>query len=357
MIPRYPERELQIGQQAFEDGIMVRRTAKGVTWWIYYSAPVAPGSKRKKQTYERTEARNKMQAQAILQKRRSEIFDGAYKPRTTNEVTLSEFVPRFVADRAHLRTIKKYDGQFKNVFEPLWGKRVLRSLTRQEIEAWYRQRLQKVATATANNEFAALRSLLTEAWRQELVEVNPAKGIKLKAPHNKRDRILSEAERARLHAAAMARADYLRPLYLLLYATGCRLSEALTLPRSRVSETHVIYHDAKTGAPRIVPVKPDTMAVLRSWLDSHSSPWVFPGRGGKLTFKTFYHKWYQLIESAGVADLTPHHLRHNFVSQLQMAGVSDTVIMDLTGHKTLTMLARYSHSRDDARKRAVDLLP
>jgi integrase len=52
-----------------------------------------------------------------------------------------------------------------------------------------------------------------------------------------------------------------------------------------------------------------------------------------------------------------HDLRHNFTSQLQAAGVSDSIIMAITGHKTHVMLHRYSHANDEYERKAIDVLP
>ena len=51
------------------------------------------------------------------------------------------------------------------------------------------------------------------------------------------------------------------------------------------------------------------------------------------------------------------NLRHNFTSMLQAHGVSDSIIMSITGHKTHVMLHRYSHSTDPMRLAAVERLP
>ncbi|MDO8311856.1 MAG: hypothetical protein Q7T25_07945, partial [Sideroxyarcus sp.] len=42
---------------------------------------------------------------------------------------------------------------------------------------------------------------------------------------------------------------------------------------------------------------------------------------------------------------------------LQAAGVSDSIIMSITGHKTHVMLHRYSHANDEHKRRALDALP
>ena len=67
--------------------------------------------------------------------------------------------------------------------------------------------------------------------------------------------------------------------------------------------------------------------------------------------------WLRLCAEAQVTDLTPHDLRHNFTSALQAQGISDSIIMSITGHKTHVMLHRYSHSTDRLRLDAVEGLP
>jgi integrase len=48
------------------------------------------------------------------------------------------------------------------------------------------------------------------------------------------------------------------------------------------------------------------------------------------------------LERAGIEDFRFHDLRHTFVSNARKAGVDRTVIMKLTGHKTLSMVTRYN---------------
>ena len=67
--------------------------------------------------------------------------------------------------------------------------------------------------------------------------------------------------------------------------------------------------------------------------------------------------WLRLCEQASVTGLRPHDLRHNFASMMQARGVSNSIIMSITGHKTHVMLHRYSHSDDAMRISAVEGLP
>ena len=86
--------------------------------------------------------------------------------------------------------------------------------------------------------------------------------------------------------------------------------------------------------------------------------WAFPGRHNKSKpMNNIRPGWLRLCAEAQVTDLTPHDLRHNFTSILQAQGISDSIIMSITGHKTHVMLHRYSHSTDRLRLDAVEGLP
>ena len=50
----------------------------------------------------------------------------------------------------------------------------------------------------------------------------------------------------------------------------------------------------------------------------------------------------EALKKAGIEDFRFHDLRHTFVSNARKAGVDRTVIMKLTGHKTLSMFTRYN---------------
>lgn len=353
---------LPVGARVFEGNIAARRTKAGISWWVYFRAPVVAGSTHKKPKWERVlGCRNKSQAEGVLADRESKVFRGEYQPRTTRkEETLASFLPTFVKLRGHRKTVKKYEGQIRRQFMPKWGSLPLRAFKRSMIQEWYVARLTEQAVATANRELAALRTLFSEAIACDLCEINPCKGVKPRAENNARDRVLHESEAAALLRAASARPDAVRVLFALYYFTGARKIEALELRRSAVDLVRgmVRFRDAKTGAPRAVPMHPDLVAHVRWWLSQldRGGDRMFPGQSRAEHMAHPRDAWAELCAAADVA-VTPHELRHNFVSQLQLQGVSDTTIMELTGHKTLTMLKRYSHSRDHHRAEAVSRLP
>ncbi|MBI2585955.1 MAG: site-specific integrase [Rhodospirillales bacterium] len=61
-------------------------------------------------------------------------------------------------------------------------------------------------------------------------------------------------------------------------------------------------------------------------------------------------------EKAGIADLRFHDLRHTFASRLVQQGIPLYEVMHLTGHKTVSMVQRYSHLAPDYQDRAIQAL-
>jgi integrase len=363
-------RKLTPGHWVWEVGIGYRANESGGgAWYIKYWAPM-PGEyglgvrPPPRQVKERIpHCRNRSQAEGVLMARRAAIFEGTYRPRRKAEpLTLGDFAPRFLEAKRHLRTLDKYKHLIKAYLSPHFGKKPLVAISGRDVLDYYNARLDTdKAIASINGEMACLKSLFSEAIRASVCQVNPVRGIRLLNPNNVRDRILSADETSRLFVAAHGFTDYVRPLFYSLYHTGMRKGEALALRWADVEFDHrrLLVRDSKSGEGRKVPLRQALADELIRWKPfADGSPWLFPGRyDPSVPMNTIRPGWLRLCQTAGVADLTPHDLRHNFTSMLQAQGVSDSVIMSITGHKTHVMLHRYSHANDAVRLAAVENLP
>ncbi|WP_373505651.1 tyrosine-type recombinase/integrase [Aestuariivirga sp.] len=294
--------------------------------------------------------------------RKAAIFEGTYqKKRKTESTTIKSFAPRFLETKRHLKTLKKYRQQLDQHIIPHFGTRPIEAITGQDCLAFYNKRLDTdAAISTVNGEVACLKSLFSEAIRAGTVSLNPVKGIKFLNPNNVRDRILSNEETARLFAAAGEMSDFVRPLFHMLFQTGMRLGEALALEWTDVEFEHerIVIRRSKSGEGRRIPLRSTLANELIRWKPAaRDSRWIFPARFDNGDAMQSVRKgWLRLCKSAHVANLRPHDLRHNFTSQLQAAGVSDSIIMSITGHKTHVMLHRYSHANDQHKKNAIESL-
>jgi integrase len=364
-------KKLLPGAWVWVGGIGYRRNQndEGGAWYIKYRAPM-PGHYGKhlsaplRQVKERLpNCRNRSQAEGVLMARKAAIFEGHYqRKRKAETTTIKSFADKFLESKRHLRTVKEYRQQLELHIIPHFGSKPIEAISSQDCYFYYNKRLDTTAAvSTVNGELACLKSLFSEAIRTGLIKINPVKGIKFLNPNNVRDRILSNEETARLFNAAEGTADFIRPLFHMLFHTGMRLGEALALEWADVEFEHqrIVVRKSKSGEGRKIPLR-GALAdeLIQRKPHSRESRWVFPARYDiAQPMQSIRKGWLRLCTKANVSILRPHDLRHNFTSQLQAAGVADSIIMSITGHKTHVMLHRYSHANDDHKRKALDALP
>jgi integrase/recombinase XerD len=188
------------------------------------------------------------------------------------------------------------------------------------------------------------------------------------------DRLLHVAGKADPAAtpAVRLRAVRLSCLVELLYATGLRVSELVTLPMSAARhDARVIVVRGKGGKERLVPLNDAAKRAMAAYLallpqsgDSSrsGSKWLFPsfGDSGHLTRQHFARELKALAASAGLraAQVSPHVLRHAFASHLLHNGADLRVVQTLLGHADISTTQIYTHVLEERLKSLVrDLHP
>ena len=155
----------------------------------------------------------------------------------------------------------------------------------------------------------------------------------------------------------------------LLYATGMRVSELVSLPRhAATTRERVLTVRGKGGKERLVPLTEAARVAARAWLAvldgaaEARSPWLFPadGASGHLSRQVFARDLKALAGAAGLrADkVSPHVLRHAFASHLLHHGADLRVVQELLGHSDIATTQIYTHVLDERLKSMVrDLHP
>jgi integrase/recombinase XerD len=157
----------------------------------------------------------------------------------------------------------------------------------------------------------------------------------------------------------------------LLYASGLRVSELISLPKSAArAREPLIAIRGKGGKERLVPIsEPARAAILvyRAMLEERApaaaaGPWLFPAdsESGHLTRQAFARELKGAAAAAGIsaARVSPHVLRHAFASHLLQNGADLRVVQDLLGHADISTTQIYTHVLDERAKAMVrDLHP
>lgn len=164
------------------------------------------------------------------------------------------------------------------------------------------------------------------------------------------DALLEAATRRPGRAGALARAAL-----ELLYATGMRVSELLSLPRTALgTKAEVMIIKGKGSKERMVPLsqaaKQAAMALLAATElagNNGQSQWLFPGRDPKqpLTRQAFFLLLKQIALDAGLdpARVSPHVLRHSFASHMLARGADLRSLQMLLGHSDISTVQIYTH--------------
>ncbi|HMF06926.1 MAG TPA: site-specific tyrosine recombinase XerD [Methylocella sp.] len=157
----------------------------------------------------------------------------------------------------------------------------------------------------------------------------------------------------------------------LLYATGLRVTELVSLPLSVAKRNDPFFHiRGKGGRERIVPLTGEAgraIAAYRAALEKSepglaAGPWLFPAdsASGHLTRQAFARDLKTCAAAAGIgaARVSPHVLRHAFASHLLHNGADLRVVQELLGHADISTTQIYTHVLDERLKAMVrDLHP
>ena len=184
-------------------------------------------------------------------------------------------------------------------------------------------------------------------------------------------KVLSESEVAGLIVAARTRTGdegvRLACLVELLYATGLRISELVTLPLAAAQrDPRFLVISGKGGRERVVPLSEPSRAALITYLacrdrflpGSRPSRWLFPSRGraGHLTRQRSGQLLKELAVTAGLDPdrLSPHVLRHAFASHLLDHGADLRSVQQMLGHADIATTQIYTHVLDDRLRKLVE---
>lgn len=142
-----------------------------------------------------------------------------------------------------------------------------------------------------------------------------------------------------------------RAILEILYGTGIRVSELVSLELYDVSDGHIKVH-GKGGKERLVPLCKETLQWIDRYLtcvrdtwDSEHTAIVFIGPRGKPIDRLFIWKRIKSYAAqAGLAGkISPHTFRHTYASHLLDAGADVRVIQELLGHAHISSTDRYTH--------------
>lgn len=168
-------------------------------------------------------------------------------------------------------------------------------------------------------------------------------------------RVLAESDVEAIFEAVGDKAASSEPLALrnlalleLLYGSGLRASEVISLPRGAVRPGQpFLILSGKGSKERLVPISGRAEAAVKAWLENvpASSIWLFPGGRKHLTRVRLFQLVREMAAEAGIAPdrISPHVLRHAFATHLLSGGADLRVLQALLGHADIATTQIYTH--------------
>jgi integrase/recombinase XerD len=213
----------------------------------------------------------------------------------------------------------------------------------------------ELAPATVARRSAALRRFFGFLVDDGLRKDDPSAALPRPRLERPLPRILDADEVARMFEqaedrAASGQANAVRNLALLelLYGSGLRASELVTLPRGalRKGQPFLILR-GKGGKERLVPISSRAETAVERWLEhvAGASAWLFPGGKAHLSRVRLFQIVRQMAADAGISPdrISPHVLRHAFATHLLSGGADLRVLQSLLGHADIATTQIYTH--------------
>ena len=279
------------------------------------------------------------------------------KKENWKEYTFNELMEWYLTHpKAKAKKTYSRDVETAGVLRKQFGKKLASEIKPTDIESFQARMLTTLSKrgtpykpATVNRFVTLLKRMYNLAVRDDLVEKNPCWKVSFLPERNARGRVASPEE---LEALMKELLEYSLVLTIGYYL-GMREGEILALKRKQVhfyedrpDEGFIELRDGetKTGEGRRVPFGSEVGAPLRQWMS---------GRGGKpdgLLFVTrngnylgnFRRAFRRACRRVGIKGLWFHDFRHTAVTNMRKADVDTTVIMAISGHKTMVMFNRYN---------------
>lgn len=287
-----------------------------------------------------------------------EIERGLFVDRTEAENnTLGDILKRYKRDVSPLKKSGPIEAIRINRFireEKKLCSYMAAALSGKLLAEWRDKRLKEVSGSSVNRELNLISHALNIARKEWDIHIdNPVTLIQRPKSNKSRERRLScQEEQALLRQMELVirspkgtfeangtQNPWLAPITVIALETGMRMSEIVSLSWSNVDLVRctATLQDTKNGERRVVPLSQKARATLLAL------PKAIDGRVFFTSREAVKRGFSRAVGRAKIEDLHFHDLRHEATSRLFERGLNIMEVAAITGHKSLSMLKRYTH--------------
>ena len=281
---------------------------------------------------------------------------GLYQEGTKNHVnprvTFREAIEKYIPAHSIHKGNHKTEAGILSILANRWEGKNLSAISKQDIVLLKDDLLAKGRAASTVNHYlnalSQLYQIASNEWGLKLS--NPIVGIKrMSEPQGRMKRLSIEAESALLSYCNLNGFDYLANIIVIAIETGMRSGEILSMRWEDVDfvNRRALLRHTKNGDSRQVPLTNRAKQILEQLSSKETDELVF--EPCRWAIRRHFAKAVKQSAKSHKGAQNPfiglrfHDLRHEALSRLSDKGLNVIEIAHISGHRTLTMLKRYTH--------------
>ena len=273
----------------------------------------------------------------------------------TDRALIERFLEMMAAERGAARnTLLAYRTDLLLASEALGGR--LETAGKEELSRLTGE-WASLASSSAARKASALRRFFSFLHEEGLREDDPSSALPRPVQKRPLPKVLSREELDRIFAEVEARVELATPspldlrlaaLLELLYGSGLRATELVSLPRKAiVPDRPFLILRGKGGRERLVPISDRARMAVARWSEhvAEDSPWLFPSGKSHLSRIRLYQMVKDIAAAVGIPPdrVSPHVLRHAFATHLLEGGADLRALQTMLGHADIGTTQIYTH--------------
>ncbi|HKR15964.1 tyrosine recombinase [Rhizorhapis sp.] len=273
----------------------------------------------------------------------------------TDRALIERFLEMMAAERGAARnTLLAYRTDLSLASEALGGR--LETAGKEELSRLTGE-WAALAPSSAARKASALRRFFAFLHEEGLREDDPSSALPRPVQRRPLPKVLGREELDRIFAEVEARVELAAPspldlrlaaLLELLYGSGLRATELVSLPRKAiVQDRPFLILRGKGGRERLVPISDRARMAVARWAEqvAQNSPWLFPSGKSHLSRIRLYQMVKEIAAAVGIPPdrVSPHVLRHAFATHLLEGGADLRALQTMLGHADIGTTQIYTH--------------
>lgn len=286
---------------------------------------------------------------------------GLPMPTPATRYTLKEFIDAYMKKHEELEfpkavTRENYGFAWLHFMRSLGPERLLNSLTRDDMESYYKRAIKELSMHTVYSRRLALRALFNDAVKRGWLATSPMPFFPV-VPKKKAHKAVTDRNVMTLLRTVAYPAPW--PMVMeVVYLSACRISDMCRLKRRWIDRTkrQLSFEEPKEGETRYLYLTDDLLAALNKLeRTSENLEYVVTFRGQPVNRNQCYKHFIKIGKLLGV-HLNPHKFRHSRATHLADSGARPKDVMQLLGHSSLEMTEQYFQEAPDRQKEIAHLL-